>query len=156
MKRQQLKAIDEKEAKKKKELHEKEDNSLITNLINKIIRNFEMTIDEIHIRYEDRSSNPKHPFCAGISLEKISISPNINPVKETTEDEKGSSKPLQHNGVFSKDILIHRFGVYWDSNSKAQVNTSNSVSLIEDMEAVFTNKPASETVPKPQNFIIRP
>lgn len=152
LKRQQLKAIDEKEAKKTKELHEKENNSLVANLINKIIRNFEMSIDKIHIRYEDRSSDPTHPFCAGISLEKISISPNITSSKDTP-DEKTAK---QHNGVFSKDVLIHRFGVYWDSDTKSQVNSSNSISLIEDMELVFSNQPGNENQPKPRNFIIRP
>ena len=65
LKRQRLKAIEEKEAKKETELHEQEDTSVMSNLMNKVIRNFELRIDEIHIRYEDHSSEQKHPFCGG-------------------------------------------------------------------------------------------
>ena len=50
LKRQRLKAIEEKDATKEKELHEKENKSLVNNLLNKVIRNFELRIDEIHIR----------------------------------------------------------------------------------------------------------
>ncbi|KAF7306925.1 hypothetical protein MIND_00485000 [Mycena indigotica] len=41
---------------------------LIQSLIAKIINNVQITVKNIHIRYEDKFSVPKHPFAAGITL----------------------------------------------------------------------------------------
>lgn len=138
-----------------KELNEKEDKSLIGTLVSKIIRNFEMNIDEIHIRYEDHSSDLKHPFCGGISLESISVSPN-HQVSNNADEDSASAKQVQHNGVFSKDVLIHRFGIYWDSDNHNRVNTSSVESLTEDMALVFHKPRQSENRPIPLNYILHP
>ncbi|KAF7310912.1 hypothetical protein HMN09_00634500 [Mycena chlorophos] len=41
---------------------------LVQSLIAKIINNVQITVKNIHIRYEDKFSVPKHPFAAGITL----------------------------------------------------------------------------------------
>jgi vacuolar protein sorting-associated protein 13A/C len=41
-------------------------------LIDTIIGNLELKISNIHIRYEDSSSNPGHTFCIGVLLSEIS------------------------------------------------------------------------------------
>jgi vacuolar protein sorting-associated protein 13A/C len=38
-----------------------------------IIRNLELTIKNIHVRYEDDFSKPDHPFSGGITLDAIEI-----------------------------------------------------------------------------------
>ena len=138
-----------------KELNEKEDKSLISTLVSKIIRNFEMSIDEIHIRYEDHSSDLKHPFCGGISLEQISVSPN-HQISKSSDEDTTSTKQVQHNGVFLKNVLIHRFGIYWDSDNRTSVDTSSVESLTEDMELAFHKPLHAEDRPVPLNYILHP
>ncbi len=41
-----------------------------------IVRNLELTIKNIHIRYEDDFSKPSHPFSAGFTLDAIEIRVN--------------------------------------------------------------------------------
>ncbi|TCD71537.1 hypothetical protein EIP91_008918 [Steccherinum ochraceum] len=41
---------------------------LISSLITKIVNNLQVTVKNIHIRYEDKLSVPGHPFSAGITL----------------------------------------------------------------------------------------
>jgi vacuolar protein sorting-associated protein 13A/C len=41
-------------------------------LVDTIIGNLELKISNIHIRYEDSSSNPGHTFCIGVLLSEIS------------------------------------------------------------------------------------
>ena len=140
-----LQAIDEKEAKKEKELHEKEDKSLIGNLVSQIIRNFELRIEKVHLRYEDHSSDPKHPFCwKSVSSDSAS------------SGDASSSKPVSHNGVFSKDVMVHLLGMYWDSDNSLQVNTSNPNALIEDMGIAFTNRNTTKSELMPQNYVMHP
>jgi vacuolar protein sorting-associated protein 13A/C len=38
-----------------------------------IIRNLELSIRNIHIVYEDRSTKPDHPFALGITLNYITL-----------------------------------------------------------------------------------
>jgi vacuolar protein sorting-associated protein 13A/C len=38
-----------------------------------VIRNLELQIRNIHIRYEDDFSKPEHPFSAGITLDSIDV-----------------------------------------------------------------------------------
>lgn len=44
----------------------------MTQLITKIVDNLQILIKNIHIRYEDRQSNPGHPFAIGLTLSEIS------------------------------------------------------------------------------------
>lgn len=41
-------------------------------LVDTIIGNLELKISNIHIRYEDATSNPGHTFCIGVLLSEIS------------------------------------------------------------------------------------
>ena len=38
-----------------------------------VIRNLELIIKNIHVRFEDDFSKPEHPFSAGITLDAIEI-----------------------------------------------------------------------------------
>jgi vacuolar protein sorting-associated protein 13A/C len=38
-----------------------------------VIRNLELSIQNIHIVYEDRSTKPSHPFALGITLSYIKL-----------------------------------------------------------------------------------
>ena len=44
----------------------------MTQLITKIVDNLQILIKNIHIRYEDKQSNPGHPFAVGLTLSEIS------------------------------------------------------------------------------------
>lgn len=49
---------------------EKQD-SLAEKLFVHIIKNLQITIHNIHFRYEDAYTNPKHPFSVGVSLAEL-------------------------------------------------------------------------------------
>ena len=50
-----------------------------------IIRNLELQIQNIHIRYEDDYSKPEHPFSAGVTLDSIEI--KVSPIEMIYFDE---------------------------------------------------------------------
>eukprot|EP00882_Tetradesmus_deserticola_P032977 GHRQ01037630.1.p1 GENE.GHRQ01037630.1~~GHRQ01037630.1.p1 ORF type:complete len:130 (-),score=56.87 GHRQ01037630.1:290-679(-) len=43
-------------------------------LLDTIIGNLQLKITNVHVRYEDSSSNPGHSFCIGLMLQEISAS----------------------------------------------------------------------------------
>jgi vacuolar protein sorting-associated protein 13A/C len=47
-------------------------NSFMSQLVTKIIDNVQVSIKNVHIRYEDNVSNPGHPFAAGVTLSEVS------------------------------------------------------------------------------------
>lgn len=44
----------------------------ISQLTTKVVDNLQFTMKNIHIRYEDKVSDPGHPFAAGITLKELS------------------------------------------------------------------------------------
>jgi len=47
--------------------------TIVDKFLAHIIKNLEVTIRNVHIRYEDSVTNPKKPFSVGITLHKLSL-----------------------------------------------------------------------------------
>ena len=65
-----------------------------------ILRNLELQISNIHIRYEDDFSKPEHPFSAGFTLNKIEIK---------TADENWNPTYLKEEKILINKVTIHLF-----------------------------------------------
>ncbi|KAI3625696.1 hypothetical protein CBS9595_001057 [Malassezia furfur] len=50
----------------------KQNESFISSLVTKIVDNLQITVRNIHIRYEDAISNPEYPFAIGLTLAELS------------------------------------------------------------------------------------
>ncbi|KAI8823370.1 uncharacterized protein EV422DRAFT_352091 [Fimicolochytrium jonesii] len=48
------------------------DSGFVTQLVTKIVDNVQITMKNIHIRYEDATSYPQQPFSVGVTLEELS------------------------------------------------------------------------------------
>jgi len=64
-----------------------------------ILRNLELQISNIHIRYEDDFSKPEHPFSAGFTLNKIEIK---------TADENWNPTYLKEDKILINKVLSTR------------------------------------------------
>lgn len=49
------------------------DETFVEKLVTQIIKNVQLKITDIHIRYEDSITNPKTPFSFGITLHNLSV-----------------------------------------------------------------------------------
>ena len=49
-----------------------EKDSFAEKLFTNVIKNLELTISNIHIRYEDKVTNPASPFSVGVTLHELS------------------------------------------------------------------------------------
>ncbi|KAM7278379.1 hypothetical protein ACFE04_005513 [Oxalis oulophora] len=84
--------------------------SWLGSLISTIIGNLKITISNVHIRYEDCSSNPVRPFCAGVTLAKLAA---------VTMDEQGN-ETFDTSGALDKlrkSLQLERLAMYHDCNS---------------------------------------
>jgi len=87
--------------------------TLVQQLTTKIIDNLEITLKNVHIRYEDAQTIPGTPFSAGITLNSFTLA---------TCDEKWHEKYVardinQATSSIRKLAKLHNFGLYWMTKS---------------------------------------
>ncbi|XP_018021459.1 vacuolar protein sorting-associated protein 13C [Hyalella azteca] len=49
------------------------DDGYLEKLIAQVVRNIQVTITDVHVRYEDNISTPEHPFSFGVTLASLSV-----------------------------------------------------------------------------------
>ncbi|XP_024125799.1 vacuolar protein sorting-associated protein 13D isoform X3 [Oryzias melastigma] len=75
--------------------------SVTASLVTRIVENIELKIQDVHLRFEDDSSNLEKPFSFGVCINNVSAQ---NPTKEMVQ------KLLRQ-----KQLEIEDFSVYWDT-----------------------------------------
>ncbi|KAH8926014.1 hypothetical protein BT69DRAFT_1239533 [Atractiella rhizophila] len=88
---------------------EQKSQSFVSALISKVVNNIQITIENVHIRYQDAVSVPGHPFAVGLVLGKLSIqSSDENWMPAFIADAKKSINKLMN---------LERLGVYFDTDA---------------------------------------
>lgn len=100
-----------------------------------IIRNLELEIKNIHIRYEDNFSKPEHPFSAGFTLNSIEI--------KTTDENWNPTYLKEDRTHINKLASLVSLAIYCNSDDKHFSKDSKSsaiVSLDFFNEIIFLSK----------------
>lgn len=84
--------------------------SFTDSLVTKIIDNLQITIKNIHIRYEDHTSVPNHSFSLGISLEELSAI--------STNSEWDPIFIQDTASITHKLTTLSSLSIYWNTDSK--------------------------------------
>ncbi|KAF2036721.1 vacuolar protein sorting-associated protein 13 [Setomelanomma holmii] len=84
--------------------------SFTASLVTAIVDNVQVTVKNIHIRYEDSISDPGHPFALGITLADFSA---------VSTDENWKPTFIQGNASSTHKLAtLGSLAVYWDTDSK--------------------------------------
>ncbi|ORY58482.1 uncharacterized protein BCR38DRAFT_489400 [Pseudomassariella vexata] len=89
---------------------QKKSQSFTESLVTKIVDNLQVTVKNIHVRYEDAISAPGHPFSLGITLEEFSAVSTNGEWKPTFI--QNSSKTTH------KLATLGALAVYWNTDTK--------------------------------------
>ena len=87
----------------------------VQQLTAKIIDNLEVTLTNLHIRYEDSTSIPGSVFSCGMTIESLSLA---------TTDENWSSRFVNRDITKRKETAINKlgtmenFGAYWNTSNE--------------------------------------
>ncbi|GBM38371.1 Vacuolar protein sorting-associated protein 13 [Araneus ventricosus] len=113
-------------------------------LITQIIKNLQVKIKDIHLRYEDNFSDPQNPFSLGFTLHNLSF--------ETT-DEKWIPAIIHENvSIIHKLVILDSLSVYWNSRSELFHKLSAS-----DREVAMEKIIATSTfIPDNVNYMLGP
>ncbi|CAK7273224.1 Vacuolar protein sorting-associated protein 13 [Sporothrix epigloea] len=88
---------------------QKKSQSFTQSLVTKIIDNLQITVKNIHIRYEDSISAPGHPFALGVTLEEFSAVSTDNSWRPTfIQAATKSTKKL---------VTLGALAVYWNTDT---------------------------------------
>jgi len=108
--------------------------------------NLQLSVEKIHIRYEDQFSNPGNPFTIGVTISKFIVT--------TTDSEwrRGSTKSSKDD-VY-KVISLESISIYWDSCS-----TSNLFENLSEIEFKSSLEGLISIEEKPKSqcaYVLRP
>ena len=76
--------------------------TFIQKLMAGVFRHLEVTVTDVHIRYEDTQTNPGDPFGAGVTMDRLVI--------RTNKEHKGG-EDSKHS--FKKEVKVGSLAVYW-------------------------------------------
>ncbi|KAL2157330.1 hypothetical protein VTH06DRAFT_6268 [Thermothelomyces fergusii] len=89
---------------------QKRSQSFTESLVTKIVDNLQVTVKNIHVRYEDAISAPGHPFALGFTLEEFSA---VSTDGEWTPTFIQDSTTTTH-----KLATLESLAVYWNTDTK--------------------------------------
>eukprot|EP00250_Pteridium_aquilinum_P021886 c25256_g1_i1 orf=924-13886(-) len=135
--------LDAKEKKNNQGENTAESSSWLGSLIATIIGNLKISITNVHIRYEDCTSNPGKPFCCGATLKKLAAVTIDENAKETFVTSGALDK-------LHKSVQLDRFALYHDSNSSPWIISKSWSDMTpkewcEVFEAGINQKPLEDS-----------
>ena len=86
-----------------------EDDGFVTKLAAQILQNLTVTVEDVHIRFEDSVTNPKRPFAVGVTLKKLALESTDSFWKPTVISEPSKQ--------FFKLLSLESLSLYWLSNT---------------------------------------
>ncbi|KAJ7254114.1 hypothetical protein B0H12DRAFT_1202424 [Mycena haematopus] len=116
---------------------------LVQSLMAKIINNLQITVKNIHIRYEDKLSVPGHPFAAGVTLAGF-----------TAVSVNGEWQPAfieSTAGAIHKLANLQSLAVYFDTDSPSMAGLSPA-----DAISKFSSLISTSTQDTNHQFILKP
>ncbi|CAF0869350.1 unnamed protein product [Rotaria sordida] len=135
----------QKEAEKNAKESGKTNDTFVERMQLQIIRNLELSIRNIHIVYEDKSTKPDHPFALGITLNYITLHTTTPDGEPTVLKE---DTPLIH-----KLGELSAFSIYWNSNAKSRSDLPRDEAINDLREKIAID---NQQVPSDIEYILRP
>lgn len=122
---------------------DKQAESFISSLVTKIVDNVQITVRNIHVRYEDSISNPQFPFSIGLTLAELSA----------VSTDENWEPTFVTNSAFGihKLARLDSLSMYWNTDTQF-LSTSNPEELQEKLNALI---PTKDQVPEHQ-YILEP
>ncbi|KAI0121317.1 hypothetical protein BJ170DRAFT_141833 [Xylariales sp. AK1849] len=135
---------------------QKKSQSFTASLATKIVDNLQVTVKNIHVRYEDSISTPGHPFALGVTLEEFSA--------VSTDGEWKPTFIQNTTKTTHKLAKLGALAIYWNTDTKLLgsgrevPNESEHALAHGDMISEFKRMigKGNDAVSEEHQFILRP
>lgn len=122
----------------------KKQEGFISQLVTKVIDNIQITVENVHFRYEDSLSDPGNTFAAGITLASFTVdSCDANWQKTFVEGN--------HDQIY-KLATLNSLAVYWNTKSKSMKGLAPD-QLVEQYGALIAR---DDDIPSENQYILKP
>lgn len=132
---------------------QKKNQSFTSSLVTKIVDNLQVTVKNIHLRYEDSISAPGHPFALGMILEEFSAVSTDGEWKPTFIQISGDKT--------NKLATLGALAVYWNTDSellgtgREALSSSENAMGHDEMVEKFKELAVTDSSSKHQ-YILKP
>ncbi|KAF4122047.1 vacuolar protein sorting-associated protein 13A/C [Geosmithia morbida] len=132
---------------------QKKNQSFTESLVTKVVDNLQVTVRNIHVRYEDSISAPGHPFALGVTLQEFSA---------VSTDGEWKPTFIQNSGdVTHKLATLGALAVYWNTDTELlgpgrQTASSNDAMSHDVVVAALKKMIKGENHGHQHQFILRP
>ncbi|KAM3967394.1 vacuolar protein sorting 13C isoform 2-T2 [Aphomia sociella] len=135
-KQAELARVEEAKKKEREKDQNKLDETFVEKLVTQIIKNVQLKITDIHIRYEDSITNPKAPFSFGITLHNLSVHTTDENWKQTVIQEAVTK-------IF-KILNLEGLAIYWNPTTElyARCTTEDIKSRLQNEIATKSSQPS--------------
>ncbi|KAF9111925.1 hypothetical protein BGX27_004234 [Mortierella sp. AM989] len=123
---------------------EKKNANFVNQLITKIVDNLQVSINNIHVRYEDKMSDPEHPFSAGLTLSQLSA--------VSTDGEWVPTFINEETNTIHKLATLDSLAMYWNTDSRSLGGQGMDDALKSFIDLIAK----AEHVPKEHQYILKP
>lgn len=107
---------------KKEAVKAETSDTFVEKLATQIIKNIQIKIQDIHIRYEDSVTNPKCPFSLGITLHNLSV--------QSTDKNWREGMVQDSSSTIYKVLNLKGLAVYWNCQSYQFSQTESKIDML--------------------------
>ncbi|CAJ1068435.1 vacuolar protein sorting-associated protein 13A isoform X2 [Xyrichtys novacula] len=122
---------------------EKQD-TFVEKLVTQVIKNLQVKISNIHVRYEDDVTNPNCPLSFGVSLKNLSL--------QTADNNWNPSLLDENSRLFFKLVQLDNLFAYWNVNSALFSNHTAD----EALRCLQSSMEINNSLSVSHDFIFRP
>ncbi|XP_075454841.1 intermembrane lipid transfer protein VPS13A isoform X2 [Ascaphus truei] len=140
---QRIEEAKQKVADQEKPKEEKQD-TFVEKLVTQVIKNLQLKISNIHIRYEDNITNVESPLSFGVSLQNLSLQTSDKNWNPCLHDETAK--------LFYKIVRLDNLFAYWNVKSEMFYHRSYNEALSILKYGVATHN----MIPEGYDFVFRP
>ncbi|XP_050185633.1 intermembrane lipid transfer protein VPS13A isoform X4 [Myiozetetes cayanensis] len=140
---QRIEEAKQKIANQDKVKEEKQD-TFVEKLVTQVIKNLQLKISSIHIRYEDDITNRNNPLSFGISLQNLSLQTSDKNWNPCLHDETAK--------LFYKLVRLDNLFAYWNVKSEMFYHGGFDESLVNLKQGVASHS----VIPEGYDFVFRP
>ncbi|XP_032532832.1 vacuolar protein sorting-associated protein 13A isoform X2 [Chiroxiphia lanceolata] len=123
---------------------EETQDTFVEKLVTQVIKNLQLKISNIHIRYEDDITNRNNPLSFGISLQNLSLQTSDKNWNPCLHDETAK--------LFYKLVRLDNLFAYWNVQSEMFYHGGFDESLVNLKQGVASHS----VIPEGYDFVFRP
>ena len=106
---------------------------LMKSLVRKLLDNIQITVRDVHVRYEDQVSCPTN-FCVGISFESLNVLSREH--QEDFDAEEHYPGDIGGNTSLKKVLQINHLTIYWNPIIKSGIVACNSAIIGQEFDKI--------------------